>query len=159
MELKIRRVVTGHDTQGNAIVKIDEVASNVTSGRPGAESLVVWTTRGFPVSNDGDTDDSLADVGTSETDGTVFRVVRYAPGVAARNHRTESIDYAVVISGEIDMALDNGVEVHLKAGDVVVQRGTIHNWINRGKEPCVIGFSLIGAHPVTKGGKTLKAIG
>src|SRR5262249_27082822 len=70
--------------------------------------------------------------------------VSFGSGVAPRNHRTDSIDYAVVMSGEIDMNLD-GTVVHLKAGDVLVQRGTIHNWINKGSEPCVIAFVLISA--------------
>ena len=74
-------------------------------------------------------------------------------------HRTDSIDYAVVMSGEIDMELDNGVSVHLKAGDTLVQRGTIHNWMNRGTEPCVIAFILIAAKPVSVAGQTLHAAG
>ena len=90
--------------------------------------------------------------------GTVFRVVEFAPGVAPRNHRTDSIDYAVVMSGEIDMELDGSV-VHLQAGDVLVQRGTIHNWVNRGTWPCVIAFILIDAKPVEIGGKVLNAVG
>ena len=94
-------------------------------------------------------------IGTTIPDGTVFRVVSFGPGVAPRNHRTNSIDYAVVMSGEIDMELDIG-SVHLKAGDVLVQRGTIHNWVNNGKEPCVIAFTLVSAKSVTAGGKTLK---
>jgi hypothetical protein len=69
--------------------------------------------------------------------GTVFRVVEFGPVVAPRNHRTDSVDYAVVMSGEIDMELD-GNFVHLKAGDVLVQRGTIHNWVNHSTEPCVM---------------------
>ena len=73
-----------------------------------------------------------------------------------RNQRTESIDYAVVISGAIDMDLD-GTVVHLKAGDVLVQRGTIHNWVNRGTEPCVIAFVLVAAKPVERAGKNLTA--
>jgi len=89
----------------------------------------------------------------------VLRIVRFDPGVTPRNHRTDSIDYAVVMAGEIDMDLD-GTVVHLKAGDILVQRGTVHNWINRGKEPCVIAFSLIAAKPVTtKSGKVLNAHG
>jgi len=59
-------------------------------------------------------------------------------------HRTQSIDYAVVISGEITMLLDDS-EVHLKAGDVLVQRGTSHAWVNRGRENCRIAFVLIDA--------------
>jgi quercetin dioxygenase-like cupin family protein len=91
--------------------------------------------------------------------GTVFRVIEFSPGSAPRVHRTDSIDYAVVIAGEIDMELDDGKEVHLKAGDVLVQRGTIHNWVNRGTRPCVMAFVLIDAKPVTVGGKTLHAEG
>jgi mannose-6-phosphate isomerase-like protein (cupin superfamily) len=88
----------------------------------------------------------------------VFRIVSFGPGVAPRNHRTDSIDYAVVMSGEIDMDLD-GTIVHLEAGDVLVQRGTIHNWINKGSEPCVIAFVLISAKSASAGGKLLPAQG
>jgi quercetin dioxygenase-like cupin family protein len=88
----------------------------------------------------------------------VFRVVRYEPGVTPRRHRTDSVDYAVVISGEIDMELD-GQTVSLKAGDTLVQRGTVHNWVNRGKEPALVAFVLVHAKPVTAGGATLHAEG
>jgi mannose-6-phosphate isomerase-like protein (cupin superfamily) len=158
MSLKIRRVVTGHDEQGRAKVIIDETTTNVASQRPGAEFSVIWTTEGFPLSNDGNDDPSHKKIGTTLDNGTVFRIVSFGPGVLPRNHRTDSIDYAVVISGEIDMELDIG-SVHLKAGDVLVQRGTIHNWVNRGTVPCVIAFALISAKPVMAGGKTLKAQG
>jgi len=71
---------------------------------------------------------------------------------------TNSIDYAVVLSGEIDMELDAEV-VTLRAGDVLVQRGTIHNWVNRYDAPCVIAFVLIDARPVEQDGKALAAHG
>ena len=158
MSLKIRRVVTGHDNQGRAKVLIDEQVSNVISMRPGANSSVIWSSTGFPVNNDGDHDPSRQKIATTIDNGTVFRIVSFGPGVAPRNHRTDSIDYAVVISGEIDMELDVG-SVHLKAGDVLVQRGTIHNWVNKGSAPCVIAFALIAAKPVEAGGKTLHAQG
>ena len=158
MSLKIRRVVTGHDAQGRAKVLIDEQVGNVISMRPGANSSVIWSSVGFPVDNDGDHDPSHKKITTTIDNGTVFRVISFGPGVAPRNHRTDSIDYAVVISGEIDMELDIG-SVHLKAGDVLVQRGTIHNWVNNGKEPCVIAFTLIASKPVRAGGKTLHAQG
>ena len=64
-------------------------------------------------------------------------------------HRTNSLDYAVILSGSIVMELDDGAEVSLRSGDVLVQRGTVHNWINRGTEPCAIAFVLIDALPVT----------
>ena len=158
MALQVRRVVTGHDAKGRALVKIDEVSKNVASGRPGATACVVWTTESFPVDNTGDADEGLRKVGTTLKNGTVFRVVEFTPGVAPRNHSTDSIDYAVVVSGEIDMELQDSV-VHLNAGDVLVQRGTIHNWINRGTEPCVIAFILIDATPVEAGRKVLNAVG
>src|SRR5713226_5817986 len=115
MALNIRRVVTDHDAQSRAIVASDEICRNVTSGRPGHQRCDIWSSR----------------------DGTVFRLVEYQPGVAPRNHRTETIDYAVVLSGEIEMELD-GTVVRLKQGDVLVQQNTMHNWVNRGREPCVI---------------------
>jgi quercetin dioxygenase-like cupin family protein len=158
MAIHVRRVVTGHDADGRAVVKIDEVSKNVISNRPGASACVIWTTESFPVNNSGDDDEALRQVGTTLKNGTVFRVIEFAPGVAPRNHRTDSIDYAVVISGEIDMELDDAV-VHLNAGDVLVQRGTIHNWINRGSEPCVMAFVLIDAKPAEAGGKVLNAVG
>jgi mannose-6-phosphate isomerase-like protein (cupin superfamily) len=158
MDLNIRRVVTGHDANGKSIVKIDELAKNVISSRPGAQSTVIWSTDKFPTDNMDEADGGQREVGTSHDTGTVFRIVKYGPGVAPRNHRTDSIDYGVVISGEIDMELDHET-VRLKAGDVLVQRGTIHNWVNNGKEPCIIAFALIAAKPVTTGGKTLHAVG
>jgi mannose-6-phosphate isomerase-like protein (cupin superfamily) len=158
MSLNLRRVITGHDANGRAIVKIDEISKNLSSGRPGQMACVVWTTESFPVDNTGNADEGLRKVGTTLNNGTVFRVVEFGPGVAPRVHRTDSIDYAVVMSGEIDMELSDSV-VHLKAGDVLVQRGTIHNWVNRGTEPCVIAFVLVDAKPVEVGGKVLRAEG
>ena len=158
MALNLRRVVTGHDKTGKAIVTIDETVKNVMSGRPGALASVVWSTQGFPVNNDRSEDESSRKVGTTLDGGTVLRVVEFSPGVQRRMHRTDSIDYAVIMSGEIDMELDDST-VHLKAGDVLVQRGTIHNWVNKGTEPCVIAFTLIAAKPVTVGGKPLSAHG
>jgi quercetin dioxygenase-like cupin family protein len=158
MSLNIRRVVTGHDDRGRAKVLIDETVKNVSSQRPGALYSVIWSSEGFPVNNDGDVDPSGKKIGTTIPDGTVFRIVSFGPGVSPRNHRTDSIDYAVVMSGEIDMDLD-GTIVHLRAGDVLVQRGTIHNWINKGDKPCVIAFTLVSAKPVMAGGRTLPAQG
>jgi quercetin dioxygenase-like cupin family protein len=158
MAFQVRRVVTGHDANGRAVVKIDEISKNRLSNRPGATAYVIWTTESFPVDNTGEGDESLRKIGTTFKNGSVFRVIEFAPGVAPRNHRTDSIDYAFVISGEIDMEMDDCV-VHLKAGDALVQRGTIHNWVNRGTQPCVIAFVLIDAKPVEVGGKILNAIG
>jgi quercetin dioxygenase-like cupin family protein len=140
-----RRVVTGHDGNGKAVVRIDDVGANKRSGRENMVAQVIWTTDDLPVdfAEDGE-DKGARQIGTTIPGGSVFRVVQFDPGVAPRNHRTDSIDYAVVMSGEIDMEMDDTV-VHLKAGDVLVQRGTIHNWVNNGSEPCVIAFTLIAS--------------
>jgi quercetin dioxygenase-like cupin family protein len=159
MGLDVRRVVTGHDAEGKAIVLYDGVSPPRPSMRPGTENTVVWTTQGFPVDNTGDEDGGRRETGTTLSGGTVFRVLRLEPNNAQRVHRTDSIDYAIVMSGEIDMELETGEETHLKAGDVIVQRGTIHNWINRGTEPCQIAFVLIDAKPVEVNGKVLEARG
>lgn len=158
MALQVRRVITGHDATGKAIVVIDEVCKHVASGRPGANAANIWTTEGFPANNDGSSDDGLRTVATTLANGTIFRVIEFSPGVERRMHRTDSIDYIVIISGEIDMELDDAT-VHLKAGDVMVQRGTIHNWVNRGTAPCVLAVVLVDAKPVEAGGKTLNAVG
>jgi quercetin dioxygenase-like cupin family protein len=158
MTLQLRRIVTGHDANGKAIVTIDEICREVVAPRSGVSACVAWTSEGFPVDNDGDADEAARPTGTTHADGTVFRIIEFAPGSAERNHRTDSIDYACVLSGEIDMDID-GANVHLRAGDVIVQRGTIHNWINRGSAPCVIAFVLIAAHPAVAGGKVLPAVG
>jgi mannose-6-phosphate isomerase-like protein (cupin superfamily) len=158
MPLHIRRVVTGHDDSGRAVVSIDEVSRNVISRRPQHESCVIWSTGSFPSDNGGQQDGGARPVASTDPDGSVFRIVEYGPGVAARNHRTDSIDYAVVMAGEIDMDID-GATVHLRQGDVLVQRGTIHNWNNRGTVPCVIAFVLIAAKPVERAGRVLTATG
>jgi mannose-6-phosphate isomerase-like protein (cupin superfamily) len=152
MTIQVRRVVTGHDAQGRAIVAIDEIAKNIVSRREGHSSTVIWSNADTPADNSEASDQGLRDVADSAQSGSLFRVIEYAPGVASRMHRTVTIDYAVVMSGEIEMGLDDGVKVHLKAGDVLVQRGTIHDWINRGEVPCVMAFVLTAAKPLEIGG-------
>jgi quercetin dioxygenase-like cupin family protein len=156
--MQFRRVVTGHDGSGKAIVLVDEEVTDAKAGRPGALVAPVWITHGFPVDNDGHEDMARRKANIVVADGSAFRLIEFLPGVQPRTHRTSSIDYAIVMSGEIDMEMD-GTLLHLKAGDVLVQRGTIHNWINNGTQPCVMAFVLIEAKPVTAGGKRLDAEG
>jgi quercetin dioxygenase-like cupin family protein len=158
MALRVRRVITGHDANGKAVVKIDEVAKHLYEGRPGATVCNVWTTDVSPADNDGDEDAGLRKAGTTLKSGTIFRILEFAPGLAPRNHRTDSIDYIVCMAGEIDMELDD-TTVHITAGDVMVQRGTMHNWINRGTEVCVLAVILVDAKSVEAGGKVLPAVG
>ena len=158
MALSVRRVVTGHDPEGKAVVDIDEVVTSPGGSRPGLSAKVLWTTDQSPADNNSKEDMSLRPVHAAVSNGSTLRVIEYLPGVYPRNHRLSSVDYAIVIKGEIYMAMDD-TEVHLCAGDVLVQRGTIHNWENRGTEPCVIAFVLIDAERIFVGGKQLEITG
>jgi|SRR5579883_2775683 len=171
MELKpTRRVVTGHDPSGKAIVLFDSaVAPRARPGGGGVTNL--WVTTEFPVDVSVSTDRAQTPVAVPPPpNGGIFRVVEFAPESAhpepvdhvkvlqgmgidpatqgyqrhAHTHRTRTIDYAIVLDGEIDMLLDDS-EVHVKAGDVVVQQGTNHAWVNRSGKPCRIAFILIDA--------------
>ncbi len=169
----IRRVVTGLDRNGKAVAIMDGPAPNVVTSphRPGGRTNI-WRTTGSPAGFGGDRDEAAADVSfTLEPmpNGTNFRISEYPPeppeatgkidgkaafaavGAAHRivdgarhplMHATETVDYAIVLEGEIDLLLDDD-DIHLKAGDVVVQRGTNHCWVNRYDKPCRIAFILI----------------
>ena len=144
----VRRVVTGHDSNKIAKVLIDGSATNKKYPPSGAVATLIWVTDRTPadVAIGEDVEDMGARVlGTAPPpNGTRFTVNDIPPGSSGTMHRTETIDYVIVMSGEIDMEMDDTV-VHLKAGDVLVQRGTIHNWVNKGTEPCVIAFVLISS--------------
>jgi quercetin dioxygenase-like cupin family protein len=87
--------------------------------------------------------------------GNVVRITEFAPGSAKFMHRTETLDYAILLKGECDLELDDGKTVSMKPGDIVVQRGTMHAWVNTGTQPCVFAFVLIDADPVETGGQKL----
>ncbi len=169
----VRRVVTGHDAQGRAVVATDGPARNVLyrPSRPGVALTDLWATSDAPATRgDGDPVDRPV-VLHPPRGGTVFRVVQFDPedrqalaradgatafaamGAAgnivagARHphmHRTDTVDYAVILQGSITMLLDDE-DVELSAGDVVIQNGTNHAWSNRGQAACLIAFVLIDA--------------
>ena len=148
MTVSVRRVVTANDEHGKAVVWIDDQASNLRINRPKVGSVLVWSTDATPPDVTGDEDFGARQLDRPPTRrGSIFRVVEFEPGNAPDMHVTQTIDYAIVMYGEIDMVLDDEAEVHLKAGDVLVQRATVHNWLNRGTELCAIAFILIDASP------------
>jgi mannose-6-phosphate isomerase-like protein (cupin superfamily) len=165
MTLQVRRIVTGHDTDGKAVVASDERLTAV-SRRIGANitGCEIWSTDRMPVDNSAAADAAQRAgfvkrynyVGTGQ--GTTIRITEWAPGHARFTHRTETVDYAILLSGEIDLELDNVETVHLKPGDVVVQRGTIHTWVNRGSVPAVTAFILIDAKPAEVNGEELRTV-
>jgi len=159
MPLEVRRVVTGHDENGKAIIVTDEIATNVKSLRPGGQSTVVWASDKMPPDLRGDKDISHDVKSTIFENGTVCRIAQFDPGIERRMHRTASLDYAIILEGEIDMELDDGKSVHLKQGDVAIQRGTNHCWVNNGTAPCTLAFILIHAEMPELDGKALDAHG
>ena len=165
MTLVVRRVVTGHDANGKAIVASDErltaVSRRIGKNITGCE---IWSTDRMPVDNSEAAGEAQRAghvkrynyVGTGQ--GTTIRITEWAPGHARFTHRTETVDYAILLSGEIDLELENDEVVHLKPGDVVVQRGTTHTWVNRGTVPAVTAFILIDAKPAEVNGELLRTI-
>lgn len=158
----IRRFVTGHDADNVAKVIMEGPATNVKRPSAAAVSTLIWSTDRTPadISIGEDVEDLGARIiGTAPpANGTRFAVIDFPPDNEPRMHRTETVDYVIVLEGEIEMDMDDST-VKLKAGDVMVQRGTIHNWVNRGSEPCRLAVILIAAKPVEAGGKTLNAMG
>ena len=145
--MDVRRIVTGLTDNGRSTDWIDGPATNAVSRRPGHESRLIWVTDESPARFDGDIDEGARDIGRPPPpNGTIFRVIEIAPGCVAEMHRTDTIDYVVVISGEMEMELETGA-VHLNAGDVIVQRGTLHNWVNNGTEPCRVAVVLVDGQP------------
>ena len=163
MALEIRRIVTGHDSNGKAVVKSDErLAAQPRRGRPGISGCEIWSTDKMPVDTTHDVAEAAQRqgfvkrynyVGTGQ--GTVIRVTELLPGTTGFMHRTETLDYAILLDGECDLELDDGKTVHMKPGDICVQRGTIHAWVNRGTVPAVFAFVLIDADPVEVAGQKL----
>lgn len=153
----IRRIVTTHDERGAAIVLSDrEVAMNGLAGAD-ATSAVVWTTGAVPADNLLDTAGDTRDAGASLKGGSVLRVTEFGPGFVSPMHRTLSIDYAMVLSGALEMELDSGVVVSLRPGDTIVQRGGAHLWRNPSPDtPCRIVICMIEAQPLAIDGRTLK---
>jgi naringenin degradation protein FdeH len=171
----IRRVVTGKDATGKALAMMDAAACSVHKREElGITNTLLWVTDSTPADLSNPEDMANRKSGVAPLPGgTVFRVIEFAPAMEVKAdyetrlrifqglglapegesrekprdptmHRTRTVDYVLILSGEIDMLLDDS-EVHLKAGDVVIQRGTNHAWVNRGAEPCRVAFILVDA--------------
>ena len=168
----VRRVVTGLDA-GNKAIAVFDSRVTLNPGGSGNPAANLWITDSSPPGFSFKDDNAAKKIGLSPPDnGTAIRVVEFPPldpaaeakmdpnfmmkvvgdhaparGLPVKHplmHRTRSVDYAVVLSGEIEMKLDDSV-VHLKPGDVVIQQATNHAWINRGTQPCRILFVLMDA--------------
>lgn len=146
----IRRIVTGHDGEV-AKVLIDGAATNAKYPAPGAVSTLIWSTDKSPAAipaGAGIEDFGARILGTAPpANGTRFAVIDFPPGNIGHMHRTETIDYVIVLDGEIEMDMDNST-VKMKAGDIMVQRGTNHAWFNRSASRARVAFVLIDAEPL-----------
>ena len=154
----IRRFVTGHDVNNVAKVIMQGPATNAKRPSAGTVSTLIWSTDRIPADiavGEGAEDLGARILGTAPpANGTRFAVIDFPPGNEPRMHRTETMDYVIVIEGEIEMDLDAST-VKLKQGDIMIQRGTNHAWANRSDKRARVAFVLIDAvplgigHPIT----------
>ena len=151
----IRRVVTGHDA-----ANVAAPATNAKVPQAGLVSTMMWCTDGarakIPVG------DRIEDMGARilgtapPANGTRFAVIDFPPGNQAHMHRTETVDYVIVIDGEIEMDMDDST-VKLKQGDIMIQRGTNHAWANRSDKRARVAFVLVDAEPLGIGNPVVGA--
>ena len=176
MAQKIRRIVTGHDEDGKSMFLIDGISPNVKEmeSMPGLALTDLWETTGTPASNTGNADAAARPVRLEPPkNGTILRIVEFPPDAAWRGaadakkafesigaggvkdanstdpmmHKTATVDYIIVIKGEIWAIMDEG-ETLMRAGDCLIQRGTNHAWSNRSNAPCLVVFVLVSAKPL-----------
>ncbi|HEY2603911.1 MAG TPA: cupin domain-containing protein [Thermoleophilaceae bacterium] len=142
-----RRIVTGHDADGRSIVVSDAPTPTVRElPDDGSKFFDVWATSGSPApvtASPGREPTGGESLIAPPAGGSVIRIVEIGPGGASPMHRTETVDYGIVLEGDLHMVLDSGDEVALAPGDVVVQRGTDHAWQNRSDARVRIAFVLL----------------
>jgi hypothetical protein len=173
---RVRRVLTGHDANGRSAFIADGEAPNAKemASMPGLALTDLWETGGAPASNAGDKDAAARPVRLEPPkNGTLLRIVEFPPDAAWRGsadgkaafksigaghaqdasssdpmmHRTSTVDYIIVLKGEIHAIMETGEKL-LRAGDILVQRGTNHSWSVRGNEPCIVAAVLVSAKPL-----------
>ena len=173
---RVRRVLTGHDTDGKSTIIADGHASNMKemASMPGLALTDLWETTGAPADNEGHADAASRPVRLEPPkNGTILRIVEFPPDSQWRNradgreafksigaghaqdrkstdpmmHRTGTVDYIIVLKGEIHAIMEKS-ETLLRAGDILVQRGTNHSWSVRGSEPCIVAAVLVNAKPL-----------
>lgn len=155
----VRRIVTGHDEAGRAVFTADDLLPVTPIPSGDAAFSLIWTTASVPADNNDDIDGRSRDAGLTLHQGSVIRIVDMLPGGVSPFHRSSSIDYGIVLSGAVELELDDGAVTTARAGDIIVQRGTIHLWRNpSASENCRIAFVLIEAAPRLVDGKPLPDI-
>jgi quercetin dioxygenase-like cupin family protein len=149
---KFRRVVTGHDADGKAVIWIDAHAANHKFPSDKITSTLIWSTDASPTQIFGREDEGARILGSSPPEnGSRFTMMEFHPGNAGHLHHTDTVDYVICMSGQIDMFLDDTQFITLYAGDVLIQRGTNHAWANRSDKPCRLAVILLDALPKREG--------
>ena len=149
---KFRRIVTKHDASGKATIWIDADATNHKFPNEKISSTLMWSTDRTPTLMLSDEDEGDRILGSAPPpSGSRFTMMEFQPGNEATLHRTDTVDYVICISGEIDMFLDGSQFVTLRAGEVLIQRGTNHAWANRSDKPCRLAVILLDASPKREG--------
>jgi len=161
---QLHRFVTGHNDSGKAIVQTDNDLQWQPYDNKNMAFSVVYTTSSMPADLNSNVDltthnDLMAEkkLGLVNPNGTVIRCVDFAPGYSCAMHRTQSLDYGIVLEGEIEMLLDSGEKHQMKRGDVAVQRATQHQWRNKSETDWArMMFVLQDVKPLTVDGKEMK---
>lgn len=151
----VQRVVTGHDENGRARFKSEDLSPTRLIPSGDAAMLTMWTTASVPADNNDETDGRSRDAGLTLNGGSVIRICDMLPHQESPMHRTNSIDYGIVLKGEIELELEDGVKTTVREGGVIVQRGTNHLWRNATDEVCRIAFILIEAPAYLHNGQPL----
>jgi quercetin dioxygenase-like cupin family protein len=151
----VQRIVTGHDAQGRAVFKSEDVTPTKMIPSGDAAFLLIWTTETVPADNNDETDGRLRDAGLTLNQGSVIRIVDMLPGKESPMHRTNSIDYGIVMKGEIELELEDGAKRIVREGGIIIQRGTNHLWRNVTDQPTRIAFVLIEAPAYRHNGQPL----
>ncbi|HEY3916549.1 MAG TPA: cupin domain-containing protein [Stellaceae bacterium] len=146
MGFEVRRIVTAHDAQGCSLVGADSVIES-QPGKMQADIQIanLWINETLPPPLDGPDPTPKPFPMLPGNGGAVFRILELAPRTQPHMHKTETIDYIVVLAGSLTMLLDDGVEVTMKPHDVMIQRATVHGWANRGTAPARFATVVVDA--------------
>ena len=141
----VQRVVTGHDANGRAVFRSEDVSPTTMIPSGDAAFLTIWSTETVPADLNDERDGRDLPTGLTLERGSVIRITDMLPGKESPMHRTNSIDYGIVLEGEIELELEDGAKKIIRQGGIIVQRGTNHLWRNTTDKVCRIAFILIEA--------------
>ncbi|KAE9574302.1 hypothetical protein CGCF415_v015481 [Colletotrichum fructicola] len=141
-----RRIVTHHKNEKSSILINEELQFEDGWG---SQAVTIWKNQEYPAEYQGEKPDAVPII---YTHGSLIRAVEFPPHSQGHNHRTASLDYGIVMEGELELLLEDGSRTSLRAGDIVVQQATMHQWNNVSDKPARIIFVLLPGQKTTKDG-------